>query len=277
MSNSGADRSVNSFEVRTAAGTVHVERAGEGRTLLVISGSGSSLATSALLLEPLRRAFDVIAFDHRGMGLSSCPPPPWTMADHAGDCLAVLDACGLESVAVVGISFGGMVALELAVSAPERVERLCLCCTSAGGEAGSSYPLHLLALLPPDERVQVSRRLLDSRFSDVWLEDHPIDRAMAERLEAAAIGRTGENGDASDGYDRQMAARAGHDTAARLGHLTMPTLVMAGRFDGVAPLANSEAIVARVTGAELKSYDGGHLFLAQAPAAFRDAASFLRA
>ncbi len=72
------------------------------------------------------------------------------MADYAADALALLDAVGWDTCRVVGVSFGGMVAQELAVTAPERVERLALCCTSPGGVGGASYPLQELAALPVD-------------------------------------------------------------------------------------------------------------------------------
>ena len=75
------------------------------------------------------------------------------MADYAADAAALLDHVGWDTCRVVGVSFGGMVAQELAVTSPERVERLALLCTSPGGASGASYPLHELAALPTDERV----------------------------------------------------------------------------------------------------------------------------
>ena len=75
------------------------------------------------------------------------------MADYAADALALLDHVGWDRARVVGVSFGGMVAQELAVTAPERVERLALLCTSPGGAGGASYPLHELAALPEAERA----------------------------------------------------------------------------------------------------------------------------
>jgi 3-oxoadipate enol-lactonase len=67
-----------------------------------------------------------------------------------------------------------------------------------------------------------------------------------------------------------LEARRHHDVASRLGNVTCPTLVMAGRYDGIAPVVNSEAIAARIPGAELRTYEGGHLFIAQDPHAMAD-------
>ena len=67
-----------------------------------------------------------------------------------------------------------MVAQELAVTHPERIERLALVCTSSGGAGGASYPLHELATLAPAERAEVATRLLDTRFSPEWLSRTPV-------------------------------------------------------------------------------------------------------
>ena len=102
---------------------------------------GPSLGTSARSLwgdcaTDLTDAFDVLAYDQRGLGRTSKPDKPYLMADFADDAAALLDAVGWEHVRVVGVSFGGMAALELALRYPGRVTRLALCCTSPGGQGG---------------------------------------------------------------------------------------------------------------------------------------------
>src|SRR6185369_6110363 len=128
------------------------ELAGDGADLLFLNGSGATLETSAPLIDRLRRHFRVLAFDARGLGRSGAVDSPYEMADLASDALALLDHVGWQTCPVFGVSFGGMVALEVAVTAPSRVDRLALLCTSAGGAGGSSYPLHELAQLSADER-----------------------------------------------------------------------------------------------------------------------------
>ena len=86
---------------------------------------------------------------------------------------------------VIGVSFGGMVAQEFAVTNPGRVERLALACTSAGGEGGSSYPVQKLLELPRQQQVAAELKLADSRWDQRWLEAHPADRAIAGQLTAA--------------------------------------------------------------------------------------------
>ena len=157
-----------------------------------------------------------------------------------------------------------MVAQELAVTAPERVERLALLCTSPGGEGGPSYPLHELRDLAPDEARALSMTLMDSRFDEEWLATHPVDRMLTEGL--ASRTATPDGTEAARGEREQMAARKGHDVWDRLPRISCPTLVAAGRYDGIAPPANGEAIASRIPGAELRVYEGGHAFFAQDPA-----------
>jgi pimeloyl-ACP methyl ester carboxylesterase len=173
---------------------------------------------------------------------------------------------------VVGISFGGMVALELAVTVPARIERLALLCTSAGGAGGSSFPLHELA--GPDSAGRLARRptLLDSRFDQRWLDTHPSDRRLVAMMVARA---PAPDQPRAQGYREQLEARRTHDTWDRLPSITCPTFVGCGRYDGIAPMRNSEALASRLPHAELHVYEGGHTFLAQAPESVGDVTGFL--
>ena len=105
---------------------VHYERAGEGPRLLFVNGSGSTLVEAKPMLDRLRAHFDVLAHDQRGLGLTAIPDGPYTMVDYAADAAALATHAGWERYRVCGISFGGMVAQELAVTVPERIlaERL---------------------------------------------------------------------------------------------------------------------------------------------------------
>ncbi len=254
---------------------IRYEREGAGRPVLFLNGSGSTVESMLPLLGAFTARVDLVIHDQRGLGQTSIPPGPYSMADYAADALAVLDAVGWRSAAVVGISFGGMVAQELAVTAPERVERLALLCTSPGGAGGSSYPLHELEHLDPVERAAVASTLLDTRFDDAWLDAHPGDRALADLLAARDAPGGDDDADAARGRREQLEARRHHDVWDRLPRVGCPTLVAAGRYDGIAPLANSEAIAARIPDAELRVYEGGHAFIAQDRRAIPEIVDFL--
>jgi 3-oxoadipate enol-lactonase len=252
---------------------IYYERAGHGPRLLFLNGSGSTLATSALLIQPFTAHFDVVAHDQRGLGRTSIPPGPYSMSEYASDAAALLDVVGWDRCRVVGISFGGMVAQELAVTWPERVERLALVCTSPGGEGGASYPLHELLSLPAARRAEQSLLVLDTRFTPEWLASHPSDQALVEMMAKRAAGE--KTAEQLRGEAEQLDARRRHDVCDRLVNISCPTLVAAGRFDGIAPPANARAIATRVPNADLRLYDGGHAFLAQDPRAFPDIIEFL--
>ena len=115
---------------------INYQVTGSGPRVLFFNGSGATLESSAPLINALSKTCEVLAHDQRGLGKTSIPDGPYTMAQYAADGEALLNHVGWTSCAVVGISFGGMVAQEFAVTWPERVERLVLLCTSAGGDAG---------------------------------------------------------------------------------------------------------------------------------------------
>lgn len=264
----------------TAVPTVHLngidvyyERHGSGPRLLFLNGSGATLASSGPLIAVYGQQFDVVAHDQRGLGRTSIPDGPYTMAQYAADAAALASHLGWDRYRVVGVSFGGMVAQELAVTFPERVERLALLCTSPGGAGGSSYPLHRLGTLSPEERQQVGLTILDSRFSPSWLAEHDSDRLLAQGMEQA--GQRATTDEARRGERLQLEARRDHDVFDRLGRITCPTLVASGRFDGIAPWSNGDAIAQRVANAELRVYDGGHAFFAQDRRAMPEVLEFL--
>jgi pimeloyl-ACP methyl ester carboxylesterase len=242
--------------------------------LLFCNGSGTTLQVVRPLLDAFAGTFDVLAWDYRGLGRSVPLTGPYAMADLAADAAGLLEIAGWDTCRVLGVSFGGMVAQEFAVANPERVECLALACTSAGGEGGSSYPVQKLHELPPQERAAAELKLADSRWDERWVEAHPADRALAERLTAA---RDQQDPAAAPAYQAQLEARAGHDVWDRLDAITCPALVGYGNYDGIAPAQNSSAIASRIRGAELRGYEGGHLFLFQDPAALPEFQAFLQA
>ena len=254
--------------------SLYYEMAGSGERLLSISGTGGDLRQKPGVADGLvGQAFEVLSYDQRGLGQSSVPPWPYAMADFADDAAALLDAVGWEDCLVLGISFGGMVAQEVAIRHPERVRRLVLACTSAGGAGGASYPLQELGRLEPRGGVGASE----------WNSSTPggtrpgarsIPRwssLIAERMPSGA----GEP--PAQGLTNQLAARAEHDTSGRLGTIACPTLVCGGRFDGIAPPANSEFLASAIPGAQLEMFDGGHAFFMQDATALPAIVAFLSA
>ena len=252
---------------------LYYERAGDGPEVLFVNGSGATLETAAPIVNRLRDDLDVLAFDARGLGRSGAVAAPYAMADLAQDVLGLLDHVGWTTCRMAGISFGGMLAQEVAVTAPERIERLVLLCTSAGGAGGSSYPLHELAALSEAERNEIGLHILDSRYTPEWLAEHPFDQALV-RMRAESAGATKSDVELRGAHE-QLMARRHHDVSARLDRITCRTLVAYGEYDGIAPKANSMYIAEHIRNAELRGYEGGHLFIVQDPVAMPDVVGYL--
>jgi 3-oxoadipate enol-lactonase len=234
------------------------DRAGAGAPLLAISGSRGDLRRKPSLLEsPLAKDFDMLAYDQRGLGRTSKPNKAYSMADYADDAAALLDAVGWERVRVVGVSFGGMVSLELVLRHPDRVAKLALCCTSPGGEGGSSYPHHTLQILSADERARVMVSISDTRCDAGWAADNAEEPGY------------------QIGISRLLEARRQHDTWERLALIGCPVLTCGGWYDGIALPSSQEHMAGRIPGATLRMFEGGHQFLWEDSSAFAEIVRFL--
>ena len=253
---------------------LYYERAGAGPPLLFISGTGGDLRVKPNVFDgPLAKAFDLLAYDQRGLGRSAKPDVDYTMADYADDAAALLDHVGWPRSKVIGVSFGGMVAQELALRHPGKVERLVLACTSPGGAGGASYPFHEIQHLKGEGRAKFLLPVSDTRRDAAWAAANPETYAQFVAM-GSADPHAGEPG-REMGARRQLEARAGHDTWERLGQIACPTMIAAGRFDGIALPATQERMAGRIPGAQLQFFDGGHLFMIQDRAANPAITSFL--
>jgi len=255
---------------------IYYEVRGTGERLLYIGGTGGDLRQRPSIFDsPLADRFEILTYDQRGLGRTDRPDIPYTMAGYATDADGLLAAVGWDRCSVMGVSFGGMVAQEFALRFPERVERLVLACTSSGGAGGASFPLHELGDLSPRERARGTVLLSDTRRDAAWQTAHPrrLD-ALVDQAESTLMVGADEPGRKA-GARRQGEARAGHDTHGRLPDLRMPVFVCGGRYDGIAPASNLEAIHRQIPRSRLELFEGGHLFLLQDPKAFERVIAFL--
>lgn len=252
---------------------IHYAIRGGGPRLLGIGATGWVLGQAPGFLDmPFLEQFELLAYDQRGFGQTVAPDRPSSMANYAEDANALLAALGWERCAVVGISFGGMVAQELALRYPQRVERLVLACTSSGGAGGASYPLHQIAGLPPAEYARRFLLLSDKRRREII--DTAAFQGMVEQMQARLM-ESLHHPLRGAGARRQLAARAGHDTFSRLPQLRMPVHICGGRYDDIAVPANLEAMRQQIPGALLEFFEGGHTFYDQDPRAQQGILEFL--
>ena len=232
------------------------ERHGVGAPLLLIHGLGYARWGWEPVLEPLARAFDVILFDNRGIGESDAPPGPYTVPELAADALQVLDEAEVERAHVLGTSLGGMIAQELALSAPERVDRLVLVCTTPGGT--ESFPM-------PERTVQLLT-------SGATLRQF-VENALADRPDAELVERILRHREATEqpleAWSAQAAAGATFDALDRIPRIEARTLILHGTEDAVVDSRNSALLGLRIPNARVEVLPGGgHLFFWEQPERF---------
>jgi pimeloyl-ACP methyl ester carboxylesterase len=238
------------------------ERRGTGAPLVLVHGLGYARWGWEPVADRLAERFEVVLLDNRGIGESEAPPGPYTAAQMAGDVLGVLDEVGIERAHVVGTSLGGMIAQELALAAPERVEKLVLVCTTPGGPEAAPMPaqtVQLMAEAPGLEPLVALRKFVENALAPGASEEL-VERILAHRV-------------ATDqppaAWLAQAAAGAAFDAWDRLPGLTAPTLVLHGTEDAVVDPANAELLASRIAGARVEHFDGcGHLLFWEDPEGF---------
>jgi pimeloyl-ACP methyl ester carboxylesterase len=241
--------------------------------LVLIQGLGFDRSGWAPVVSGLRRRCRLVLIDNRGSGRSTTADRKFTVADLAADVAAVLASSRITRAHVLGVSLGGMVAQELAIRHPERVNRLVLACTTPGWPYG--YPMPRVSVQRmtaaaglPAEVAQ--RSLVENALAPGTLAEHPkltdrIIRNQKTRLTDPAAWRALANAGAT---------YAGGTRQSRIG---APTLIMYGDADAVVDPRNSELLAARIPGSRVVAFPGlGHLFFWEEPAQFtRAVTSFL--
>ncbi|MGA2011823.1 MAG: alpha/beta fold hydrolase, partial [Solirubrobacteraceae bacterium] len=226
-------------------------------SLLVLSGAGLDAAIAERIVRALEPHFAVVPA--RGGGSS---PQSATAVMSAAEAIEALDCAGVEQAHVVGLSFGGVIAQELAIEFPDRVRSLVLGSTSAGGrldtppEPPVALFLRDLGDRPAEEGLWAAVPYLYSAFTR---RSHPqrigedIERRLATPVDVAARGR------------EQAAARS-HDAADRLDRISAPTLVVHGEQDRITPLDNARGLASGIPDARLLALpESGHAFPTDCP------------
>src|SRR5207302_4350669 len=245
-------------------GTVklHWESFGQGPAVLLIAGRGMTVEGWWATIPVLARSFRVITFDNRDTGLSSRWAWPYSVAQMAGDAVVVLDAAGEQRAHVYGISLGSLVAQEVALRHPDRVEALVLGASSAGGFAAymptrsvQTFFARAGAMTPEEADwaavaityAEKTRRSHSKRiFTDI------AHRASSPLQPLESL--------------RQAAAVEAHDAYERLNQVAAPTLVVHGEQDVVVRPANALVLAEKIPGARLRLWpDAGHMYIIDEP------------
>jgi 3-oxoadipate enol-lactonase len=227
--------------------------------LMLASSLGTTWELWDAQLASLVEDFRVVRYDHPGHGRSPIPDASLTVESLADGVLELLDALDLERVSFCGLSLGGMVGVALALQAPERVDRLVLCCTAA----------HLWPVGGWYERAEVVRARGTSAIADAVLGRWFTERFRDGSPETVARFREMLEGTPAEGYAACCEAIARWDARSDVSAIRTPTLVVSGEDDVATPPEDGAFLAASIPGAELTVLpECAHLANIEQPALF---------
>jgi pimeloyl-ACP methyl ester carboxylesterase len=230
--------------------------------LVLIQGLGLDRSGWGPMLRKLRRHFRLVLVDNRGSGRSGLPAASFDVADMAADVVAVLDAAGIRRAHVMGASLGGMVAQELAIDHPERVDDLVLMSTTPGWPFAYPMPaasLRLLAAADGMTREVALRRHVENALS---VRGGERESGLADRLVELQRSRLAPPGV----WHAQASAGARYSGLLRQTRIRARTLVLQGAADTVVDPRNGRLLASRIPGAQLVIFpELGHLLFWQEP------------
>lgn len=235
--------------------------------LLLVNSLGTDRSAWDAQVAAWSTSHHVVRYDQRGHGRSSAPTGPYRLEQFGADALAVLDTCGIARADLCGLSLGGLVALWLAVHAPDRVGRVVLADTAAriGTEAAWRSRAALVRAQGMDAVVEL---VIDRFFSPAFLASG--DPAVEQ------VRRTLRSAD-PEGYAASCDALAAADLRGRAAEVDCPCLVVVGTADAATPPADARQLRDLVAGAGYAELEGaGHLANLERPDEFtRLVADFL--
>jgi pimeloyl-ACP methyl ester carboxylesterase len=233
--------------------------------LVLIQGMGLDRFGWEPVLRKLRRHFRLVLVDNRGSGRSDLPAGPFDVADMAADVMAVLDAAGIRRSHVMGASLGGMVAQELAIDHPDRVDGLVLVATTPGWPLAYPMPAALVYLIAA--AGSMPREVALRRHAENALSAHSTQRRpeLTDRLVELQRSRPTHPGV----WPAQAAAGARYAGRLRQTRIRARTLVLQGASDTVVDPRNGKLLAHRIPGAQLVVFpELGHLLFWQDPDSF---------
>ncbi len=223
--------------------------------LLLCNGIGVSLELFQPFVDALDPRRTVIRFDMPGVGGSPAPVIPYHLATSGSLLSGLLDQLGHQRADVLGISWGGALAQQFAVSRPDQVRRLVLVATGPGALMVPAHPRVLLRMLTPRRHRDpgYAARVAGELYGGAVRNDPALARDLLH-----ATTRLGPR----RGYYYQLLAGLGWTSLPRLPALRQPTLILAGDDDPIIPLVNARIMHRLIPRSELHVYHGGHLELA---------------
>ncbi len=237
---------------------------GRGEPVVLIGGFTMVKESWELQVAELAKHFRVITFDNRGVGETTVPKERFSIAEMAADTVGLMDALGIDSAHVVGVSMGGLIAQTLALDHPDRVKKVVLGCTTHGGRHAVQPQKEVMQLLAkasdPSVPVEEAVRMrLPTILAERFIREEP------ERLEEF-VRTSVQHWPTPEGAAGQMGALSVFNVKKRLGEIRCPVLVITGAEDRMMPAENSRLLAEGIEGAEQYLVEGaGHSFFFEKP------------
>lgn len=236
---------------------LYYEERGSGKPLLLIMGITAPCAVWEKHVSYWERNYRCILFDNRGVGASDKPAGAYTTAEMADDSVALLDALNITEAAVVGVSMGGAIALQLAIRHPDRVQAMVLMCPWAScdsrGEAIFRHMMHAKAHLRPEQFANFVQVLIFHK--PTW------DKGSEELAESRKEAAIDQNPQPLHGLEGQAHACISHNVVSELSTINMPCLVIGGKEDIFIPEWMAREVAEGIADCELHLYENaGHAF-----------------
>ncbi len=255
----------------TANGVFRVAQRGpaDAPVLLLSNSLGTTLEMWEDQLAFFSQTHRVICYDTRGHGGSEVTPGPYSFDQLGGDVLHIMDALSIERAAFCGVSMGGHTALWLGVHAPDRFSGIAVCNSAAkiGTAEGWAERADTVRQGGADAMKTLAETSPERWFSSAFIKAEPAVVARAQYWIAAVD---------PEGYAGCCDALAQSDLRAAIERITIPTLLLAGKFDPVTTVADAQSMHEAIAGSTLASVPASHLSNLEAPQAFnRELAQFL--
>ncbi len=240
---------------------IHYRISGEGaETVVLISGVGDDLEGWAAQVDPLVAAgLRVVTFDNRGVGRSSLPPGPYSSREMAADTKALADTLGLTEFHLVGVSLGGLIAQEYALSYPADLRSVVLANTYAKPDAYTRAAFDVWGQI-----AEAGGMPLMMRQQAPWVFSPAFYAAHPERL-STILGEMERSPQPAWSFAAQIAALLTHDCTDRLGSLHTPALVIAADDDIIIRLSLSHRLFEELPRGSWAIVPGGHAAFVENP------------
>ena len=237
------------------------ESAGDGGVpLVLVQGLGYTAEMWHRVLPGLSATRRTVRFDNRGVGQSELPDEPWQLTDMADDAIRVMDAAGVDSAHVFGVSMGGVITQELALRRPDRVRSVVLGCTHPSGRDAARMDPDAAAMLM-DRTPKSARDAIDASVPFIYADTTPrevVEEDIAVRLRVPVRAKA---------YWGQLDAMRRHEGMLdRLRSLTVPAVVIHGTADRLVKPENATLLADAIPGVRLEWLDGAsHVFWTDQP------------